>query len=83
MIDTTTNVKFQICFWIILLLCLGKCFQVYFEVDKIGEELVEDPEKKLPCLLGTINDLFTTLEASIGHLHANRQVCMNITIPFA
>ncbi|KAI9086835.1 hypothetical protein K1719_031158 [Acacia pycnantha] len=47
--------------------------QVYFEVDKTGEELVKDPEQKLPSLLGTINDLFTTLEASIGHLHATRQ----------
>ncbi|XP_054819441.1 protein DGS1, mitochondrial [Prosopis cineraria] len=47
--------------------------QVYVEVDRIGEELVKDPEQKLPSLLGTINDLFSTLEASIGHLHAMRQ----------
>ncbi|KAG5109516.1 hypothetical protein AAZX31_14G036800 [Glycine max] len=47
--------------------------QVYMEVDKIGEELVEDPETKLPLLLVTINVLFSTLEASIGHLHATRQ----------
>ncbi|XP_028803932.1 protein DGS1, mitochondrial [Neltuma alba] len=47
--------------------------QVYFEVDRTGEELVKDPEQKLPSLLGTINDLFTTLEASIGHIHAMRQ----------
>ena len=31
--------------------------QVYMEVDKIGEELVEDPETKLPLLLVTINVL--------------------------
>ncbi|TKY57109.1 Nuclear control of ATPase protein 2 [Spatholobus suberectus] len=47
--------------------------QVYMEVDKIGEELVADPESKLPSLLVTINDLFSTLEASIGHLHAMHQ----------
>ena len=47
------------------------------EVDKIGEELVEDPETKLPLLLVTINVLFSTLEASIGHLHATRQVYIN------
>ncbi|KAH9741847.1 protein DGS1 [Citrus sinensis] len=47
--------------------------QVYMEVEKYGEELVEDPEKLLPFLLVTINDLFSKLEASIGHLHATRQ----------
>nr|KYP73222.1 hypothetical protein KK1_005837 [Cajanus cajan] len=47
--------------------------QVYTEVDKIGEELVANPESKLPSLLATINDLFSTLEASIGHLHTMRQ----------
>ncbi|KAL5125671.1 Protein DGS1, mitochondrial [Glycine soja] len=47
--------------------------QVYMEVDKIGEDLVEDPETKLPSLLVTISVLFSTLEASIGHLHAMRQ----------
>ncbi|XP_027329356.1 protein DGS1, mitochondrial isoform X1 [Abrus precatorius] len=47
--------------------------QVYMEVDKIGEELMTDPEKKLPFLLVTINNMFSTLEASIGHLHAMRQ----------
>ncbi|KAL2316905.1 hypothetical protein Fmac_030781 [Flemingia macrophylla] len=47
--------------------------QVYMEVDKIGEELVADPESKLPSMLDIINDLFSTLEASIGHLHAMRQ----------
>lgn len=47
------------------------------EVDKVGEELLKDPENKLPSLLGTINDLFSTLEASVGHLHATRQVVMN------
>lgn len=47
--------------------------QVYMEVDKIGEELVADPESQLTSLLITINGLFSTLEASIGHLHAIRQ----------
>ncbi|XP_058743106.1 protein DGS1, mitochondrial [Vicia villosa] len=47
--------------------------QIYVEVDKVGQELITDPESKLPSLLGTINDLFSTLEASIGHLHATRQ----------
>ncbi|CAJ1870859.1 unnamed protein product [Sphenostylis stenocarpa] len=46
--------------------------QVYMEVDTIGEELVADPETKLPSLV-TINDLFSILETSIGHLHATRQ----------
>lgn len=44
------------------------------EVEKYGVELVEDPEKLLPFLLVTINDLFSKLEAAIGHLHATRQV---------
>lgn len=47
--------------------------QIYVEVDKVGEELITDPEHKLPSLLVTINELFSTLEASIGHLHAMRQ----------
>lgn len=44
------------------------------EVDRFGEELVKDPENSLPSLLVTINGLFSNLEASIGHLHATRQV---------
>ncbi|OIW02796.1 hypothetical protein TanjilG_29572 [Lupinus angustifolius] len=48
--------------------------QLYMEIDKIGADLVTDPESKLPSLLVTINELFSTLEASIGHLHAIRQV---------
>lgn len=44
------------------------------EVEKYGVELVEDPEKLLPFLLVTINDLFSKLEAAIVHLHATRQV---------
>ncbi|XP_052736408.1 protein DGS1, mitochondrial isoform X2 [Vigna angularis] len=47
--------------------------QVYMEVGKIGEDLVANPEKELPSLLVTISDLFSTLEASIGHLHAVRE----------
>lgn len=44
------------------------------EVDRRGEQLVEDPEKSFPPLLAAINRLFSNLEASIGHLHAIRQV---------
>jgi nuclear-control-of-ATPase protein 2 len=44
------------------------------EVDKFGEELVKDPENSLASLLVTINGLFSNLEASIGQLHAMRQV---------
>lgn len=44
------------------------------EVEKRGEELVKEPEKSLPSLLVTINGFFSQLEASIGHIHAMRQV---------
>ncbi|XP_030959019.1 protein DGS1, mitochondrial [Quercus lobata] len=44
--------------------------QIYMEVDRFGEKLVKDPENSLPLLLVTINDIFSNLEASIGHLHA-------------
>lgn len=47
------------------------------EVDRFGEKLVKDPENSLPSLLVTINDIFSNLEASIGHLRAMRQVTMN------
>ncbi|KAJ9699022.1 hypothetical protein PVL29_007875 [Vitis rotundifolia] len=47
--------------------------QVYMDIDKFGEELVNDPEKSLSSLLVTINGLFSKLEAAIGHLHATRQ----------
>lgn len=47
--------------------------QVYMEVDRLGEKLVKDPEKALPLLLVTLNELFSKLEFSIGHLHAIRQ----------
>jgi len=52
------------------------------EVDKIGEDLVADPEAELPSLLVTISDLFSTLEASIGHLHAVRQVYIDKVVHF-
>lgn len=48
--------------------------QVYMEVDRFGEELVNDPDKSLPLLLVTVSGLFSKLEASIGHFHATRQV---------
>lgn len=51
------------------------------EVDKFGEQIVKEPEKSLASLLGTINDLFLTLEASIGHLSAKRQVSTLHIIP--
>ncbi|KAK6802652.1 hypothetical protein RDI58_000434 [Solanum bulbocastanum] len=47
--------------------------QMYMKVDKVGEELVKDPEKSLSSLLVDMNDLFLKLEASIGHFHAVRQ----------
>ncbi|KAL3530130.1 hypothetical protein ACH5RR_009452, partial [Cinchona calisaya] len=47
--------------------------QVYVEIDKVGEDLVKEPDKSVPSLLVTINDLFLKLEASIGHFHAMRQ----------
>ena len=50
------------------------------EVDRFGEDLVKDPENSLPLLLVTINDIFSNLEASIGHLHAMRQVTMNVRL---
>ncbi|XP_016191513.1 protein DGS1, mitochondrial [Arachis ipaensis] len=47
--------------------------QFYVEVDKIGEELVKDPQHKLPSLLVRLNEMFSILESSIGHLHAAHQ----------
>ncbi|XAR52278.1 hypothetical protein NMG60_11020252 [Bertholletia excelsa] len=47
--------------------------QVYMEIDRFSEELVNDPSKPLPMLLFTINGLFSKLEASIGHFHAVRR----------
>ena len=46
------------------------------DIDKFGEELVNDPEKSLPSLLVTINCLFSNLEAAIGHLHATHPVIL-------
>ncbi|CAN6560312.1 unnamed protein product [Malus baccata var. baccata] len=48
--------------------------QVYMEIDKFGDGLVSDPENSLPSLLIRINGLFFKLEASVGHVHAMRQV---------
>ncbi|RDX58547.1 Protein DGS1, mitochondrial, partial [Mucuna pruriens] len=50
--------------------------RVYVEVDRIGEELVVDPERKPPLMLVKINDLFSTLEASIRHPHA---MCQSVS----
>lgn len=44
--------------------------QVYMEIDRVGENLVKDPENSVPLLLVAIGDLFLKLEASIGHFHA-------------
>jgi len=52
------------------------------EVDKIGEDLVADPETELPTLLVKMSDLFSTLEASIGHLHAMREVYIYKVVHF-
>ena len=58
-------------------------FQVHIEVNNIGEELANDPERKLPAVLGIMKDLFSELEESFGHIHENFKVCMDITyIPF-
>ncbi|KAL8246150.1 hypothetical protein R6Q59_007366 [Mikania micrantha] len=47
--------------------------QVYVEVDKIGEQILKEPEKSLTSLLDTINVLFLDLEKSIGHISVMRQ----------
>ncbi|XP_010419818.1 PREDICTED: protein DGS1, mitochondrial [Camelina sativa] len=47
--------------------------QLYVELDKRGEELVKNPEKSLPSLLAVINGLFSNLEGSFSHLHAERE----------
>lgn len=47
------------------------------EIDKVGEDLVKEPDKSVPSLLVAINDLFLNLESSIGHFHAMRQVATN------
>jgi len=52
------------------------------EVDKVGEDLVANPETELPSLLVTISDLFSTIEASIGHLHAVREVYIDKVVHF-
>nr|XP_043632148.1 protein DGS1, mitochondrial [Erigeron canadensis] len=48
--------------------------QVFMEVDKFGEQILQEPEKSLASVLGTINGLFINLEATIGHVSALRQV---------
>ncbi|WCJ20565.1 dgd1 suppressor 1 [Euphorbia peplus] len=47
--------------------------EVYMEVERCGEELVKNPEESLPSFLAAINGLILDLEASIGHIHADRQ----------
>ncbi|KAG7555025.1 Nuclear control of ATP synthase 2 [Arabidopsis suecica] len=47
--------------------------QLYVELDKRGEDLVKNPEKSLPSLLAVINGLFSNLEGSFSHLHAERE----------
>ncbi|KAJ6795017.1 protein DGS1, mitochondrial-like isoform X1 [Iris pallida] len=42
--------------------------QVYLEVDKYGRLLEEDTKKSLPMLVVAINEIFSKLEGSIGHL---------------
>ncbi|XP_044483600.1 protein DGS1, mitochondrial isoform X2 [Mangifera indica] len=57
--------------------------QVYMEVEKRGEELVKEPEKSLPSLLVTVNGFFSQLEASIGHIHAMRQIKSSVDGTYA
>ncbi|KAG9450593.1 hypothetical protein H6P81_010558 [Aristolochia fimbriata] len=45
--------------------------ELYLEVDKFGEALMKDPDKSLPVFLMTVNNMFTKLEASIGHPQSN------------
>ncbi|XP_076926102.1 protein DGS1, mitochondrial-like [Bidens hawaiensis] len=47
--------------------------QVYVEVDKVGEQILKEPEKSVTSLLRTINALFSELETSIEHVSAIRQ----------
>lgn len=44
------------------------------EIEKMGEELVKDPERSLPSLLVVIDGLFSKLATSIGHQNATPQV---------
>lgn len=44
------------------------------EIDRMGEELVKDPERSLPPLLVVIDGLFSNLAISIGHVNATPQV---------
>ncbi|XP_051142694.1 protein DGS1, mitochondrial isoform X2 [Andrographis paniculata] len=48
--------------------------KVYMDVDKIGEDLVKDPENSLPALLLAINESFMKLEASIAYFQSNSQI---------
>ncbi|KAL5583066.1 hypothetical protein UlMin_015508 [Ulmus minor] len=57
--------------------------QIFVEVDQAGEGLLNDPEKVLSLLLVTINALFSKLEASIGHLHAMRQIDSSIDVSYS
>ncbi|CAH2072918.1 unnamed protein product [Thlaspi arvense] len=47
--------------------------QLYVELDKRGKDLLNNPEKSLPSLLAVINQLFSNLEGSFSHLHAERK----------
>ncbi|URE19305.1 hypothetical protein MUK42_37339 [Musa troglodytarum] len=63
-----------ICHNIAILTSLRHCLanslaQIYSEVDKWGEMLIEGADKSLPLVLPAINSLFLKLEASIGHAH--------------
>lgn len=56
--------------------------QVYVEVDKIGEQILKEPEKSVTSLIRTINALFLELETSIGHVSAIRQVILHFSFQF-
>ncbi|KAL7606018.1 hypothetical protein Lser_V15G16635 [Lactuca serriola] len=47
---------------------------VYVEVEKSREQILKDPGKSLAALLGTINGLFLSLKAAIGHFNATHQI---------
>ncbi|CAN6810839.1 unnamed protein product [Brassica oleracea var. botrytis] len=47
--------------------------QLYVELDKRGEDLLNNPDKSLPSLLVVVDRLFLNLEGSFSHLHAARE----------
>ncbi|XP_022728733.1 protein DGS1, mitochondrial-like [Durio zibethinus] len=52
--------------------------EFYVEIDKCGEELVQDPKKSFSSLMVILSGLFSKLEASIGHFHAQHQSNLSV-----